>query len=167
MSFCMFSYTLIFGIFSMKMFHRIISKLTNYIKEKSYYISKVIRYSIVEKPKNRELNRTYRVNIFRCLIIFSFLYFLLIYFYGIFDIYQHGCEPEIYKGCEKSYSEIFSSDKEDDITHTSTEAKIKSIALIFGFYFNTRKEKILEVTTVHLVLTLFLLIDIYNRNITK
>ena len=163
LSFCMFSYTVIFGIFSMKMFHRIISRLTNYIKEKSYYISKVIRYSIVEKPKNRELNRTYRVNIFRCLIIFSFTYFLLIYFYGIFDIYQHGCNPEIYKGCEKSYSEIFSSDKEDDINHTSTEAKIKSIALLFGFYFNTGKEKILEVTAVHLILTLFLLIDIYNQ----
>ena len=163
LSFCMFSYTVIFGIFSMKMFHRIISRLTNYIKEKSYYISKVIRYSIVEKPKNRELNRTYRVNIFRCLIIFSFTYFLLIYFYGIFDIYQHGCNPEIYKGCEKSYSEIFSSDKEDDINHTSTEAKIKSIAFLFGFYFNTGKEKILEVTAVHLILTLFLLIDIYNQ----
>ena len=89
--------------------------------------------------------------------------FWLIYFYGIFDIYQHGCNPEIYKGCEKSYSEIFSSDKEDDINHTSTEAKIKSIALLFGFYFNTGKEKILEVTAVHLILTLFLLIDIYNQ----
>ena len=163
MSFCMLLYFIIFGIFSMKMFHRIISKLTNYIKDRSYYISKVIRYSIVEKPKNRELNRIYRVNIFRCLIILSFTYFLLIYFYGIFDIYQHGCSPEMFKGCEPSFSTIFSSDEEDDLNHTSTEAKIKSVALLFGFYFNTRKEKILEVSFVHLLLTLLLVFDIYNQ----
>jgi len=38
MSFFMLLYALIFGIFSMKKFHRIISKLTNYIKNKSYHI---------------------------------------------------------------------------------------------------------------------------------
>ena len=44
LSFSMLLYVFIFGIYSMKMFHRIISKLTNYIENKSYYISKVIRY---------------------------------------------------------------------------------------------------------------------------
>ena len=164
-SFLMLFYAIIFGIFSMKMFHRIISKLTNYIKQKSYYISKVIRYSIVEKPKNIELNRQYRFSIFRCLIILSFIYFTLIYFYGIFDIYQHGCNTDIFKGCEYSYSQIFSSDNETDNYHDSTEAKIKSYALIFGFYFNTRKEKILNFCIGHLILTLLIIFDIYNQKL--
>ena len=165
LSFCMLLYVIIFGVFSIKMFHRIISRLTNYIKDRSYYISKVIRYSIVEKPKNRELNRWYRINIFRCLIILSFLYFLLFYFYGIFDIYQHGCNPDIFTGCEFSFSKIFSSDEEASQNHTNTEAKIKSFALLFGFYFNARKEKILDVSIVHLILTLLIIFDIYNQKI--
>ena len=164
-SFFMLFYAIIFGIFSMKMFHRIITKLTNYIKEKSYYISKVIRYSIVEKPKNRELNRQYRISIFKSLVILSFVYFILIYFYGIFDIYQHGCNTDIFKGCEHSFSQIFSTDNETDIYHDSTEAKIKSYALLFGFYFNTRKEKILNFSIAHLILTLLIIFDVYNQKL--
>ena len=164
-SFLCLIYAMIFGFFSIKMFYTIISKMSNYIKEKSYYISKVIRYLIVEKPRNQELNRQYRIYISRSLILLSFLYFLLIYFYGIFDIYQHGCNPDIFTGCEPSFSQIFSTDEETDIYHDSTEAKIKSYALLFGFYFNTSKEKILKVSLVHLIVALFLIFDIYNQRV--
>ena len=165
MSFFMLLYALIFGIFSMKKFHRIISKLTNYIKNKSYYVSKVIRYSIVEKPKNIELNRKYRIAVFKCLIILSFIYLILIYFYGILDRYQHGCNPDLFTGCEQSFSQIFSSDNESDEHHESTEAKIKSFALLFGFYFNTRKENILKVTYALLILTFLIIFDLYNQKL--
>ena len=56
-----------------------------------------------------------------------------------------------------------SSDEETDLYHTSTEAKIKSYALLFGFYYNTGKEKILDLTYVHLILTLLIIFDIYNQ----
>ena len=167
LSFSMLLYVFIFGIYSMKMFHRIISKLRNYIKNRSYYISKVIRYSIVEKPKNREINKIYRKIIFRYLLLFSFLYILLIYFYGIFNLYQHGCNPELFKGCDPSHSEIFESDKDDDIFHKNIEAEIKSYAFLFGIHFDVRKENILKVSFVHLILTILIILDIYNQKISS
>ena len=167
LSFSMLLYVFIFGIYSIKMFHRIISKLRNYIKNKSYYISKVIRYSIVEKPKNREINKEYRKIIFRYLLLFSFLYILLIYFYGIFNLYQHGCNPEKFKGCELSFSEIVESDKDDDIYHNNTEAEIKSYAFLFGIHFDVRKEKILDVSLVHLILTFLIILDVYNQKLSS
>ena len=165
LSFSMLIYVFIFGIFTMKMFNRIISKLRNYLKNKTYYISKVIRYSIVEKPKNREINNRYRILIFRHLLLFSFLYILLIYFYGVFDLYQHGCNPDLFLGCDQSHSEIFEIDKDDDKLHNNIEAKIKTFAFLFGIYFDVRKENLLMVSLAHLVLTFLIILDVYNQKL--
>ena len=165
LSFSMLIYVFIFGIYSIKMFHRIIIRLKNYIKNKSYYISKVIRYSIVEKPKNREINKLYRKIIFRYLLLFSFIYIALIYFYGVFDLYQHGCNPDLFKGCNPIHSEIFESDEENDENHNNIEAKLKTFAFLLGIYFDVRKERFLKVSLVHLILTGLIILDIYNQRL--
>ena len=165
LSISMLIYVIIFGTISIIMFYKIIIKLKNYIKNKSYFISKVIRFSIVEKPRNREINKKYRFITFKCLLFFSFLYFILIYFYGIFNLFQHGCNPKYYKGCDESHSEIFEIDSSDDIDHDNIEAKIKSYAFLFGIYFDIREENILNVAIAHLILTCLIIFDIYNQKL--
>ena len=161
LSFSMLIYVLIFGSFSIIMFYRIIIKLTNYIKNKSYFISKVIRYSIVEKPRNREINRKYRMLIFKCLLFFSFFDFFLLYFYGIFGFFQYGCNPELYKGCSTNHTKIFEMDTNED----NIEDKIKSFAFLFGIYFDVEKEKLLGVAIAHLILTSLIIFDVYNQKL--
>ena len=134
LSISMLIYVIIFGTLSIIMFYSIIIKLKNYIKNKSYFISKVIRFSIVEKPRNRDINKKYRFITFKCLLFFSFLYFILIYFYGIFNLFQDGCNE-----------------------------KIKSIAFLLGIYFDIEKENILKVAIAHLILTCLIIFDIYNQ----
>ena len=163
LSISMLIYVFIFGYFSIIMFYGIIIKLKNYIKNKSYFISKVIRFSIVEKPKNREINKKYRFKTFKYLLFFSFLYFILIYFYGIFHLFQHGCNPKLYKGCDDSHSEIFEIDSNDDKDHDNIEAKIKTYAFLFGIYFDIGQENILKVAIAHLILTCLIIFDIYNQ----
>ena len=165
LSFTMIIYVLIFGIISIIMFFRIIIKLTKYIKQKSYFISKVIRYSIVERPRNREINKKYRVITFRCLLFFSYLYYVCIYFYGIFGLFQHGCSSDIFKGCEYSFSPICEPEQENDDTHETIESKIKSFAFLFGIYFDVTKEYILKVALPHLILTGLIILDLYNQKL--
>ena len=163
LSFSMLIYAIIFGSFSIIMFFRIIYPLTKYIKQKSYFISKVIRFSIVEKPRNREINKKYRMLAFKILLFFSFLYFILLYFYGVFGLFQYGCNPEFYTGCDSSHSEIFEIDKDEE--HNNIEAKIKVFAFLFGIYFDIRKENILKVGLAHLILTGLIILDLYNQRL--
>ena len=90
----------------------------------------------------------------------SFLYLILLYFYGIFDLFQHGCERDLFRGCDPSHKEIIFPD-EEDTEHNNLEAKIKAISLIFGIYINMKKEGILKVSLVHLVLSGFIIFDLY------
>ena len=105
---------------------------------KSYYISKVVRYSIVESPKHFQITRRYRIITYRCILAYSFLYFLLLYLYGVFDLFQHGCDETIFKGCDPtSYSSLIPP---DDESHDTTESLIKSFSFLFGIYINIRKK---------------------------
>ena len=159
LSFSMLIYVLIFGVLSIVMFFKIIIKLKNYIKNKSYFISKVIRYSLVERPRNIEINKKFRVLTFQCLLFYSFLYFAFLYFYGIFDLYQNGCSEDIFVGCDpNSKDPIFGEDIED---------RIKSYSFLFGIYINVRQENILKVGMAHLILTLLIILDLYNQKLAE
>ena len=157
LSFSIVIYVLIFGILSIVMFFKIIIKLKNYIKNKSYFISKVIRYSIVERPRNIEINKKFRVLTFQSLLFYSFIYFAFLYFYGIFDLYQNGCSEDLFLGCVPSSNyPIFGEDIEDII---------KSYSFLFGIYVNVREENILKVSMAHLILTLLIILDLYNQKL--
>ena len=147
----MLTYAGIFGSLSIIMFFRIIYPLTKYIKQKSYFISKVIRFSIVEKPRNREINKKYRTLTFKILLFFNFLYFIFLYFYGVFDLFQ------------KSNSPIFEKDDNED--HNNIEAKIKVVAFLFGIYFEVKKENILYVGLGHIIVTCLIILDLYNQRL--
>ena len=153
-------YIIIFGFYFIKMFHRIISKLRNYIKMKSYYISKVVRFSLIEDPKHYLINRRYRIILFRVVLIYSFLYLILLYFYGLFDLLQHGCDERIFKGCRKTHSSLV---KEDG----AIETFIKSFAFLLGIYINTHEKKINDIWWNHFLVTCILISDIYFQKLEE
>ena len=141
--------------------------MKNYLSTNSYYISKVIRYSVVEKPLHYEHNKYYRSLTFKVCLFLSFLYLILLYFYGIFDLFQHGCEPSLYRGCDDSNKAIISPDSEDGTDLDNVEAKIKAIGLLIGIYINMREEKLLKVALVHLVLSGLIVFDLYNQQMEE
>ena len=173
LSFSILLYIIIFGCLFIKKFFKIIYKMKNYLSNNSYYISKVIRYSVVEKPIHYELNKYYRSLTFKCCLFLSFLYLILLYAYGIFDLFQHGCNKELYRGCDDSHQSIIFPDEDTqnndntDLEHNNLEAKIKAIALLIGIYINMKKENILKVALVHLVLSGIIIFDIYNQQIEE
>ena len=168
LSFSILIYIIIFGFLFIKKFHRIVVKMKNYLSTNSYYISKVIRYSVVEKPLHYEYNKYYRSLTFKCCLFLSFLYLILLYFYGIFDLFQHGCSSENYRGCDSSNKPIiFPADESEEGDHNNLEAKIKGISFLIGIYINMKIENILKIALVHLVLSGLIVFDIYNQQLEE
>ena len=151
-------YIIIFGFFFIKMFHRIIIKLRNYIKMKSYYISKVVRYSIIENPKHYQINHRHRIMTYRCILIYTFLYFILLYLYGIFDLFQHGCKNSVFKGCVGSNSSLITKD---------SESIIEAFSFVFGIYINTQEKNIIDIWWIHLIVSCVLISDIYSQKLEE
>ena len=166
LSFSILIYIIIFGFLFVKKFHNIVVKMRNYISTNSYYISKVIRYSVVEKPIHYKYNKYYRSLTFKCCLFLSFLYLILLYFYGIFDLFQHGCDRENYRGCDSSFKPIIYP-KEGETEFNSLEAKIKGISFLIGIYINMREENILKIALVHLILSGLIVFDIYNQQLEE
>ena len=161
-SLSMLIYIVILGSYFIKMFHRIISKLRNYIKMKSYYISKVVRFAKIEDPKHYKVNRRYRIILYRVILIYSFSYFLMLYLYGLFDLFQHGCTQKIFKGCN------------DDTTHSSLieenghlESLIRAFSFILGNYINTNEKKIIDIWWTHFLVTSVLISDLYFQKLEE
>ena len=158
LSYSMLLYIIIFGFFFIKMFYRIISKLANYIKKRSYFISKVVRYSLIEDPKHFMVLHEYRITSFRCLLIYSFVYFTLLYAYGLFDLFQHGCKEKVFLGCDSSHSKLVGDDSED---------LIKIITFLFGIYINTQERNIIEICWIHCFVATVLVSDLYNQKLEE
>ena len=167
LSFSILLYIIIFGFLFIKKFYKIVSRIKNFISTKSYYISKVIRYSVVERPLHYELDKYYRSLTFKYCLFISFLYLINLYFYGIFDLFQHGCNPDLTRGCDSSHMNVIGKDEENDEEHNNPEAKLKAISLLIGIYINMRKENVFRVSLVHLVLSGLIIFDIYNQKIEE
>ena len=167
LSFSILLYIIVFGFLFIKKFYKMVSRIKKFISTKSYYISKVIRYSVVERPLHYELDKHYRSLTFKYCLFISFLYLFCLYFYGIFDLFQHGCNSEIYFGCDNSHMSLIKEDDENTTDHNNLEAKIKAICHIIGIYINMRKENILKVALVHIVLSGLIIFDIYNQKIEE
>ena len=162
LSFSMVIYIIIFSIIFILTFYRRITKLTKYINKPkgSYFISKVIRYSMVERPITIKLNEYYRFIAFKYLLIYNFVFIILLYLYGVFDLFQHGCNNKVFKGCEESYDTIFEQ-------NGTTEDYIKSFAYLFGIYVDIREEGLIKVAWIHIILSLLIGFDIYSQKIEK
>ena len=160
-----FIYIFIFGITFICMFYSIINSVTNFIKNDSYFISKVIRYYLIETKKHIQNNKYFRNISFRFLLGYSLLLLFLYYLYGIFDLFQHGCEEDLFKGCDKSYHPIVEEDDRDSDNHKNTEALFESIAYLLGFYVNIKKKGIMSAAWAHLLFSVLIAFDVYIQKI--
>ena len=160
-----FIYIFIFGITFITMFYSIMKPLNNFIKEESYFMSKVIRYYLIEKKLHIQKNKSYRSISFRFLLGFSLLLVFMFYLYGVFDLFQHGCDEDIFFGCEKSYCPIVSFDIKNSTDHNNTEATIESISYLLGYYIDTSKKGIMSAAWVHLLFAFLIAFDVYIQKI--
>ena len=158
LSFSMTIYMIIFCIIFIRMFHRIITKLTDYISRPSYFISKVIRYSLVEVPRHIQQNKYFRSIAFRFLLSYSFIFYIFMYLYGVFELFQYGCNPKFFKGCEERNDPIFTNGED-------TEAYIKAYSYLFGIYINIREEGLMDVAWIHLLLSVLIGFDVYAQKL--
>ena len=160
LSFSMVIYIIIFGIFFILKFYRRITKLTKYINKEggSYFISKVVRYTFVEKPVSEKINRYYRSIALKFLLSYCFIFLIILYLYGVFDLFQHGCNDSFFKGCEKSNEPIFEPDG-------NAENYIKAFAYLFGIYVDIRNQGLIEVAWVHILLSILIGFDVYSQKL--
>ena len=158
LSFSMVIYIIIFGLDLIFMFYRRITKLNAYIKKTSYFVSKVIRYTTVEQPISVELKKFYRGTTFKYLLSYNFIFFIFLYLYGVFDLFQHGCNDEFFKGCEESNEPIFEEDG-------TIEQYIKSFSYLFGIYVDIKHEGLIKRAWVHILLSVLIGFDIYAQKL--
>ena len=148
-------YILIFGIIYIRMFYQIITKLNRYIKEKSYYISRLIRYNLIELSRHEQQNRYFRIMGFDYILVLSLLSYLFYYSFGVFHKIQNGCAYEDnnekygWEGCDNRHQQIIND--EDSI--------ITSVAYLVGFC--TENDYVFEESWFHLVFAMLVCFDVY------
>ena len=145
-------YILIFGITFIRMFRHIISHLSKFISEKSFFISRLLRYNLIELARHVKENSKYRALAFKYLLILSFLSYYLLYLYGVFYLIQHGCPGE---DCDKNYKAIGSIDVD----------LIIAISYLFGFNVNLSNETVLFAGWFHLFFTGLICFDVYIQKL--
>ena len=152
-------YIIIFGISFICIFQSIIKNLSNFMKKETYFLSKIIRYQVIEIETHFHRHKYYRDISFPHLLRYSLFLLFLFYIYGLFDLFQNGCNTEIWTICEKDrYSPIFEK-------NSAIENIIKSVSYLFGFYVNMRKQGILEASSVILLLSFLIIFDFYIQKI--
>ena len=152
-------YIFMFGISFIIMFKTVIMKLSNFMSKETYFLSKLIRYQLAERENNFKNYQYHRDISFHYLLGYSLLLILLFYIYGIFDIFQNGCNDKLWSNCEKDrYSPIFDKD-------SKAENVIISVSYLFGFYVNTKKIGILEASWPYLLLTILIMFYLYIQKI--
>ena len=148
-------YILIFGVIYIGMFHKIITKLNAYIKKKSYFISRLIRYNLVELSRHYQQNRYFRNLGFQYLLMLCLISYLFFYTFGLFHRVQNGCNYENnngkwgWEGCDNRHEKIFND--EDNI--------LDCIAYLLGFY--TECDFVFEESWFHLFFAFLICLDIY------
>ena len=148
-------YILIFGIIYIKMFYRIITKLNAYINQESFFISRLIRYNLVELDRHEQQNKYYRMMGFEYLLLLSLIIFCFYYTFGIFHQVQNGCNFENnngkygWDGCDNRHEKIIND--EDNI--------ISALAYLIGFW--TECDYVLEESWFHLLFGLLVSFDLY------
>ena len=152
LSFLIVLYLIIFGITFIAIFNHTIIKLNNFTKKESFYISKLLRYNLIEKSRHVLQNKAHISVSFQFLLSCSFLSFLLLYLYAIFYILQNGCQKD---NCDNKHSPIIDdSSKLDKIF-------IQSLAYLIGFYVDLKKGSLLYWGWLHLVFSLLIGFDVY------
>ena len=148
-------YILIFGLIYVRMFYRIITKLNNYIQKQSFFISRLIRYNLIELKRHEQQNKYFRMKGFEYLLTSCLLFYLFYYTFGIFHQVQNGCNYENnhgkygWKDCDNRHEKIIND--EDNI--------FSCVAYFIGFY--SECDYIFEKSWFHLVFALLISFDVY------
>ena len=155
---------MIFGIIFMRMFYFIISRLSLYTEkcnkegQYSFFISKLIRYNLIEKSRHINDNKKFRSLGFKYLIVFNFLSYFLFYLDAIFNIFQNGCKNKIYENCDTNHIKIV--DK-GGLFENVSENLIISISYIVGFNANLSNGTVLFHAWFHIFFGALLCFDAY------
>ena len=148
-------YISIFGISFLCLYKKNINQLRKFILKKSFFLSKLIRYSQIELPSHIESNRYYRSIILKILLAFSEIYILLVYSYGTFYMIQHNCNEEG-QNCNNQQYKIINEENEN---------LLSSISYLIGFYINLSKSNVLNTIKFHLVLSSLISFDVYIQKL--
>jgi hypothetical protein len=127
-----------------------------------FFISKLIRYNLIEKARHLNDNKKFRLLGFRYLIIFNFICYFFVYLDGVFGIFQGGCRSKIYDDCDKNHYKIVGT---QGVYENISEEVIISIGYLFGFDVNLDNETVLFAGWVHIFLGALLCFDAYVQNI--
>ena len=182
-SILLFIYIIIFGIIFMRMFYLIISRLSafndttvssnnnannnnninnnnqgNKKEYRPFFISKLIRYNLIERTRHINDNRKYRSLGFKYLILFNFFSYFLVYLDGVYNIFQGGCRTKVYNDCDKNHLQLVG---EQGVFSNISEDVITSISYLFGFDVNLNNETVLLAGWIHITLGALLCFDAY------
>ena len=136
-------------------------KLSEFNKKgvNTYFISKVIRFSFLERKNHLNTLKYYRSISFRYLLGYSLLLIFLFYLYGVFDLIQNGCNKVLWENCaNSSNSPIFDKGSKG-------ENVIISLSYLLGFYVNIGENGILTAGWMHYLFAIFIAFDLYIQKI--
>ena len=148
-------YILIFGIIYIRMFYQIIIKLDNFTKKDTYFISKLIRYNLIELNRHEQQNRYFRTLGYEYLLMVSLISYILFYSFGIFHQAQNGCDyvgnnqKAVWEGCDNRHKKIYNRD--DNI--------FDCIAYLIGFY--SECDHVFEEAWFHIFFAFLISFDVY------
>ena len=161
LSLSMIIYLIIFGMIFILTFYGIVNTLDNFFKKESYFISKLLRTSLIETKSHIQKNDYYREIAFVFLFATNCFYIILIYISGIFYLFENGCDPELLKGCDPHNQSFFSEGNKNkrDI--------IYSLFYLFGFFVEIGKNGILPASWAYILLFHLIGLDVYLRKLDK
>ena len=155
LSFGMIIYMIIFGFIFIYIFHKTIPTLNKFSKKDSYFISKIIRYHLIEKKFHIEQNTKTRKIGFRILFAINCIYFFLFYLSGVFYLFENGCDEKYLKGCDSHHLSLFNENNE------YIKNRIIALSYLFGFYVKIVNKGILSASWSNLILFCLIVFDVY------
>ena len=159
LSFGMIIYLIIFGLTFILSFYNIVNTLTNFIKKESYFISKLLRYSLIETKSHIKKNASARKIAFHFLFGTNCIFLSILYLSGVFYLFENGCNPEYWKGCNNNHHSFFSKKNKE------SKDIIISILYLFGFYVDLENNGILSAAWADLLLFFLIGFDVYIQKL--
>ena len=157
-------YLLIFGVIFILRFYKIIIILENYLKNKSFFISRLIRYNFIELGRHIEESKFYRSLAFQYILCLSFTSLLLFYSYGIFYLIQHGCDTNKWNSCDNRHEKLIPYERKDG-EKIIDEIFIQSLAYFLGFYINSNNDSLFKAGWFHILFFLLICCDVYVQKL--
>ena len=157
LSYGMIIYLIIFGLTFISTFYKTVRKLSNFINKDSYFISKVIRYSLIEVKAHNKRNTNSRKKAFQFLFGINCFFLFILYLSAIFDLFEKVCNPESCDCIKKKNYQSFSSDNNEYKNNI-----IISISYLFGFYIHSGK---LSAAWANLILFCMIAFDVYVQKL--